>query len=142
VHRDVVRRDDNSIVVTAGTNRSRFGDQLRRATRSILKLGLNLAYLESPAFALSDRWNPARDAIRGKPYVGYLLVGPFEIYKPPDLEAQLLFDVPGATAVARLQFGGLELLADLAPGAASQETRSWARARELEVMDIAPKLGT
>jgi hypothetical protein len=135
-------KDAQTLSVELVSTRRKSGDQWRRATRAILKLGLALAYLaKGSGYALSSVWNPARDAIYGAPYSGYLLVGPFDVFKSPDLVAQLLFDVPGAAVVARLQFGGLELLADLMLGSASEATRAWASDNGFQVVDIEPRSG-
>ena len=132
--------DPETIKVRVISRRRKSGDQWRRATRAVLKLGLNLAYLKLGAdVALRDDWNPAREIILGLPYEGYLLIAPFDIFKTPDLHGSLLFDVPGATALSQLRYGGLELLADLRPGPVSPETRAWAEGRGMQVMDIAPR---
>jgi hypothetical protein len=137
---DVQEVNPETIKVRVISRRRKSGDQWRRATRAVLKLGLNLAYLKLGAdVALRDDWNPAREIIFGLPYEGYLLIAPFDIFKTPDLHGSLLFDVPGATALSQLRYGGLELLADLRPGPASPETRAWAEGRGMQVMDIAPR---
>jgi hypothetical protein len=137
---DVRETSPDTVTVNLVSRRRRSGDQWRRASRAILKIGLGLAYLtKGPEYALHSDWHGTRRVIAGEPYRGYLLITPFDIYTPPHLEASLLFDIPGAAAVARLQFGGLELLADLCLGPARDETRAWAAERQMQVMDIAPR---
>jgi hypothetical protein len=136
----VQRKSADTLVVKLVSRRRRSGDQWRRTTRAVLKIGLGLAYYEKgPDFALHGDWHQTRRMIAGEPYRGYLLIAPFDIYARPDLEASLLFDIPGARAVSRLRFGGLELLADLCPGRAGDETRAWAAERQMQVMDIEPQ---
>jgi len=38
---------------------------------------------------LTNSSDPVRDAIAGEPYEGYLLIGMFDIYTPPNLEGLL-----------------------------------------------------
>lgn len=79
-----------------------------------------------------------RDAVRGTPYEGFLLIGPFDIYRHPDLIGKIRNDFAGIPLSARLEFGGLDLIAPLALGAASSVTTEWAEANSYQLMTIRP----
>lgn len=121
-------------------NRRNSGDQMRRATRSILKTGLGLIYLAYGAgAALEPVHDDLRAAIFGDPYDGYLLIGEFDLLTWPNLSVSLLHDLPGIDLGVRLQYGGFNLIADLTLGPANDAVRSWARGNRYQVMDIAPQ---
>ena len=132
-------KDARTIAVSMALQRRRLGDQWRRAVRAVLKLGLCLLhYGKGAEAALSSEWNPVRRAVYGEPYTGYVLLGPFDVFKPPDLRADVQFDIPGAKTIARLRFGGFEAMTDLGLGPVSEETRAWAVEQGFRVMEIAP----
>jgi hypothetical protein len=119
--------------------RRNSGDQMRRATRSLLKTGLGLLYLAHGAeAALDSLHDDLRGAIFGDPYEGYLLIGEFDLLRWPNLSVSLLHDLPGIDLGVRLRYGGFDLIADLTLGSASDSVRSWARDNRYQVMDIAP----
>lgn len=79
-----------------------------------MKLGLNLLYLEQgPQSALAPDLDDVRDAIRGAPYRGFLLIGPLDITRRPDLTGKVRNGFAGIELAARLQYGGLDLTAPL-----------------------------
>lgn len=128
-----------NLVLTLKSTRRRSGDQWRRVARAVMKLGLNLVYLTYGAEAALDKqFDPVRDAIDGEPYEGYLLIGMFDIYTPPNLEGSLITDLPGVSLAAALRFGGLRLIAPLDLGPAAPATREWANESSYKVMAIAP----
>lgn len=130
----------NSVLVNLIAKRRNSGEQWRRATRSILKMGLGLVYRSAGApTALSATYDDLRAAIFGDAYEGYLLIGEFELLRWPSLSASLIGDLPGIGQAARLQYGGLDLIADLSLGPASDVVRGWARDNGYEVMDISSK---
>ena len=123
-------------------NRRNSGDQMRRATRSLLKTGLGLIYLAYGAEAAFDQSrDDLRGAIFGDAYEGYLLIGEFDLLKWPNLSVSLLHDLPGIDLGVRLQYGGFDVIADLTLGPANDAVRSWARDNRYQMMDIAPKPG-
>jgi hypothetical protein len=82
------------------------GDQMRRVARAVMKIGLNLIYLTHGAdTALHANFDPARDAVNGEAYDGYLLIGRFDVHRPPDLEGSLTHDLPGERVAAAVRFG-------------------------------------
>jgi len=140
VHEDEHLTEEEGIVrVTAISKRRRSGDQWRRATRAILKMGLCLVcYGYGHDVALDAEWDPLRAAIAGDPYEGYLLIGEFDVFAMPHLKASLLTDSPLSLA-AQLTYGGLDLVADLHPQAPSADVRAWAKQGKYQVMEIAPR---
>lgn len=88
--------------------------------------------------ALDSEWDPLRAVIAGAPYEGYMLIGEFDIFKTPHLNASLLTDLPGMSLAAQLSYGGLDLIADLYPQPANSEVRSWANQNKYQVMEIVP----
>lgn len=133
---------DESVTVTVIANRQRSGDQFRRAARALLKMGLCLVcYGQGHQAALAPGWNRLRRIIGGAPYEGYVLMGQFDIFKPPHMRANLMTDVPGIEAAAQLQFGGLDLIVDLEPGPVNDDVRAWAERNGYRITDIAPKTG-
>jgi hypothetical protein len=130
--------DAGNLVVTLKSTRRRSGDQWRRVARAVMKLGLNLIYLTyGSEAALDEQFDPLRDAIAGEPYEGYLLIGMFDIYTPPNLEGSLSTDLPGVPLAGALRFGGLHLIAPLSLGPAAPATREWANENSYQVMTIA-----
>lgn len=133
---------DESIKVTVMANRQRSGDQFRRAARALMKMGLCLVcHDQGHEAALSPNWNRLRQILGGAPYDGYVLMGKFDIYKAPHVTARLRTDVPGMTAAAQLEYGGLDLMVDLEPGPANGEIREWAGLNGYRITDITPKPG-
>jgi hypothetical protein len=133
---------DESVTVTAIAKRQRSGDQFRRAARALMKMGLCLVcYGHGHQAALESSWNRLRRIIGGAPYEGYVLMGSFDIHKPPHMTANLITDLPGVTAAAQLQFGGLDLIVDLEPGPVNEDIRSWAECNGYRITDITPKPG-
>jgi hypothetical protein len=130
---------EGSVRVTTIAKRGRSGDQWRRATRAILKMGLCLiCCIHGQGEALSSAWDDLRAMIAGEPYEGYMLIGPFDVFAPPHLKASLLTSIPGVTLASRLRFGGLDLIADLEAGPANAEVQAWAQDNDYRVMDIQP----
>jgi hypothetical protein len=133
-------KSQNTLAVNLIAKRRNSGDQWRRATRSILKMGLGLVYKSGGReLALDGSWDDLRNAIFGYPYEGYLLIGDFDPLRWPSLTASLIQDLPGIGHAARLQYGGLDLIADLDLGPASSAARQWAKNNGFRVMDISPK---
>jgi hypothetical protein len=132
--------DTGDVVVTLRSTRRRSGDQWRRVARAVMKLGLNLLYLTHGSnAALDEQFDPVREAIAGEPYEGYLLIGVFDIYTPPNLEGRLSTDLPGVALAAALRFGALHLIAPLDLGPAAPATREWANDSSYQLMAIAPR---
>jgi hypothetical protein len=133
-------KSQDTLAVDLIAKRRNSGDQWRRATRSILKMGLGLVYKSGgPRLALDVTHDDLRKAIFGYPYEGYLLIGDFDPMRWPSLTASLIRDLPGIGHAARLQYGGLDLIADLSLGPAPCAAREWAKANGFRVMDISPK---
>jgi hypothetical protein len=134
--------DPGNLRIDMVANRRNSGDQMRRATRSLLKTGLGLTYLAYGAeVALDASHNDLRRAIFGDPYAGYLLIGELDLLKWPDLSVSLLHDVPGIERGVQLRYGGFEVIADLALGPANDAVRRWADGNRYRIMNIAPKAG-
>lgn len=134
--------DPGNLRIDMIARRQNSGDQLRRATRSLLKTGLGLSYLAYGAeTALDAAYNDLRRAIFGDPYEGYLLIGEFDLQKWPDLKVGLRHDLPGIHRGVQLSYGGFEVIADLALGPANAVARDWAHENGYRIMDIAPRSG-
>jgi hypothetical protein len=136
---NVEHLDPDTISVSLELRRQGLPDQWRRVTRALLKMGLELIYHqhgETAAFA--PEWDPARAAILGEPFAGFLLVGPFDIHRPPDLKLSVLFDHPAMNAAVELHYGGLSLLTDVNLAPATHATEEWARAHEHRLIAIEP----
>lgn len=135
-----VEKRKGSVRVKTISKRRRSGDQWRRTTRALMKMGLGLiCYGSGHDVALDPEWDRLRAVIAGESYEGYLLIGEFDIFKTPHLNASLSSDLPGMSLAARLSFGGLDLIADLYPQPANDEVRAWAKKEKYHVMDIAPR---
>lgn len=133
-------KSEDSLLVNVIAKRRNSGDQWRRATRSILKTGLCLLYQSAgPTVALGAAYDRLRGAIFGEAYEGYLLIGKFDPLQWPNLSAGLTGGRPGIGQAARLQYGGLDLIADLNLGPASGVVRGWAQDNGYQVMDISPR---
>jgi hypothetical protein len=136
----IQEKTKQSLRVNLIAKRRNSGDQWRRATRSILKMGLGLVYRSGgAATALGAAYDGLRSAIFGDPYEGYLLIGDFDPMQWPSLSASLLGNVPGISQAARLQYGGLDLIADLNLGPANPAVREWAQETGYRLMEIQPK---
>jgi len=136
----IQEKSRDSLLVNVIAKRRNSGDQLRRATRSILKMGLCLVYQSrGPTVALSAAYDELRGAIFGDAYESYLLIGEFDPLQWPNLSAGLTGNLPGIGQAARLQYGGLDLIADLNFGPASGAVRGWAQDNGYQVMNISPK---
>jgi hypothetical protein len=132
-------RQEREVVATIRHKRRGSGDQWRRVARSVMKIGLGLIYLEDgPESALASDLDSVRDAVRGAPYEGFLLIGPFDVYRNPDLTGKIRNDFAGIALSARLEFGGLDLIAPLLLGPASAVTTEWANTNGYDVMTISP----
>jgi hypothetical protein len=132
--------DPGNLRIDMIANRRNSGDQMRRATRSLLKTGLGLTYLAYGAeIALDASYDDLRRAIFGEPYEGYLLIGELDLLKWPNLNISLLHNLPGVERGVQLRYGGFDVIADLALGPANEAVRRWAQENGYQVMDIAPK---
>ena len=110
---------------------------MKRAARSVMKMGLNLVYLtHSTVPALHVDFDPVRNAVNGEPYDGYLLIDELDIQRPPDFEGSLSRDVPGVTLAAALRYGGLHLIAPVVLEPLSATTREWSAANGYQVMMV------
>jgi hypothetical protein len=134
--------DPGNLRIDMIANRRNSGDQMRRATRSLLKTGLGLTYLAYGAeTALGAGHDELRGAIFGEPYEGYLLIGELDLLEWPNLSVSLLHDLPGINRGVQLRYGGFDVIADLALGSANDAVRDWAKENSYRIMDIAPKSG-
>jgi hypothetical protein len=131
---------EREVVTTIRYQRRSSGDQWRRTARAVMKLGLNLLYLEQgPQSGLAPDLDDVRDAIRGAPYRGFLLIGPLDITRRPDLTGKVRNRFAGIELAARLPYGGLDLTAPLVLGPASGETTAWASSNSYDLMTISPR---
>ena len=100
-------RQEREVVATIRYNRRRSGDQWQRVARAVMKMGLDLIYHEQgPVSALASDLDDVRDAIRGTPYEGFLLIGPFDIYRNPDLTGKIRTGFAGIAFSARTSSSG------------------------------------
>jgi hypothetical protein len=135
----IEKRDTDTIVVSIRTKRGDSGGQWRRVARAILKMGLcTIRREKGQEAALSAEWDPARDAVFGESYTGFLLISPLDLQKPPDLRITVTEDIPGMTTAVDFSYGGLRIIAGLGLGTASAETLAWAEDEGLHHMAITP----
>jgi hypothetical protein len=133
------QREEREVVTTIRYQRRNSGDQWRRTARAVMKFGLNLLYLEQgPDSALASDLDDIREVIRGAPYEGFLLIGPLDITRRPDLTGKIRNGFAGIDLVARLRYGGLDLTAPLVLGPPVAETRAWANSNGYHLMTINP----
>jgi hypothetical protein len=135
----IEERDEREVVTTIRYQRRNSGDQWRRTARTVMKLGLNLLYLDQgPESALGADLDDIRATVLGASYDGFLLIGPLDLTRRPDLTGKIRNGFAGIELAARLQYGGLDLTAPLVLGPASAGTKEWASSNDYHLMAIIP----